>query len=67
MQVTAFFLAMLLQPKSQYLFAKTVGAALIVLLVGVSRVYLQVHFPTDVFFGIVAAIGCVLAVRKLVF
>jgi len=67
MQVTAFFLAMLLQPKSRCLFAKTVGAALIVLLVGVSRVYLQVHFPTDVFFGIVAAIGCVLAVRKLVF
>ena len=67
MQVTAFFLAMVLQPKTRCLLAKVVGAALIVLLVGVSRVYLQVHFPTDVIFGIVAAVGCVLVVRKLIF
>jgi undecaprenyl-diphosphatase len=67
MQATAFFLAMLLQPKGGCLLAKAVGATVIILLVGVSRVYLQVHFPTDVVFGIVAAIGCVFAVRKLIF
>jgi len=67
MQVTAFALAVLLQSRSEYFVAKAVGATVIILLVGVSRVYLQVHFPTDVVFGIVAAIGCVLAVRKLIF
>jgi undecaprenyl-diphosphatase len=65
MQVTAFALALVLQSRGEYLVAKVVGAALVVLLVGASRGYLQVHFPTDVLFGTVAAIACVFAVRKL--
>ncbi|MDP3539626.1 MAG: phosphatase PAP2 family protein [Azonexus sp.] len=67
MQVTACLLAMVLLHKTGHLFAKALGAVVIVLLVVASRAYLQVHFPTDVIFGIVAAIGCVLAAQKLTF
>lgn len=65
MQVTACLLAMLLLHRTGSLFAQTLGAAVLILLVMVSRAYLQVHFPTDIVFGLVAAIGCVIAAQKL--
>jgi undecaprenyl-diphosphatase len=65
MQVTAFLLAVVFISKDKFIFATATGAALIILLVGSSRLYLQVHFPTDVIFGIFAAIGCVMAARQL--
>lgn len=37
----------------------------LVFAVGASRIYLQVHFPTDVVFGILAGALCTLAVRTL--
>jgi len=67
MQVTAVLLAMVLLHKTGSLFAKALGAAVIVMLVAASRAYLQVHFPTDIVFGLVAAIGCVIAAQKLTF
>jgi len=65
MQVTACLLAMLLLHRSGSLMAQTLGAAAVILLVMVSRAYLQVHFPTDIVFGLVAAIACVIAAQKL--
>ena len=65
MQVTAFLLAMLLVSKDKFFIPTATGATLIILLVGTSRLYLQVHFPTDVIFGIIAATGCVMAARQL--
>jgi undecaprenyl-diphosphatase len=65
MQVTACLLAMLLLHRTGSLFAQTLGAAVLILLVMASRAYLQVHFPTDIVFGLVAAIGCVIAAQKL--
>jgi undecaprenyl-diphosphatase len=65
MQVTAFLLAVVFIAKDKLIFATAAGAALIILLVGTSRLYLQVHFPTDVIFGMIAAIGCVMAARQL--
>jgi undecaprenyl-diphosphatase len=65
MQVTAFILAVVFIAKDKFIFATAAGAALIILLVGTTRLYLQVHFPTDVIFGMIAAIGCVMAARQL--
>ena len=65
MQVTSCLLAMVLLHRTGSIFAKTLGAALVVLLVMASRAYLQVHVPTDIVFGLVAAIGCVIAAQKL--
>ncbi|MBK8120520.1 MAG: phosphatase PAP2 family protein [Sulfuritalea sp.] len=39
--------------------------SLLIASVGVSRVYLQVHYPSDVAFGMAAAILWVLALRRL--
>jgi undecaprenyl-diphosphatase len=41
--------------------------AIMVLLVGLSRVYLQVHYPSDVLAGLVAAIFWVMGLHALVF
>jgi undecaprenyl-diphosphatase len=65
MQVTAFFLAAIFIAKDKFRLPTAAGAALIIVLVGTSRLYLQVHFPTDVIFGMIAAIGCVMAARQL--
>lgn len=65
MQVTAFLLALLFLSKDKISIAAATGATLIILTVGTSRLYLQVHFPTDVIFGFIAAIGCVMAARQL--
>ena len=63
MQITAFVLAAvwLLMPRSQR--GRWFAAALMLIaLVGASRLYLQVHFPSDVVVGTVAASLWVLAV-----
>lgn len=65
MQVTAVLLSMLLLHRTGSLFTQTLGAAAVILLVMASRAYLQVHFPTDIVFGVVAAIACVIAAQKL--
>jgi undecaprenyl-diphosphatase len=65
MQVTAFLLAILFLSKDKNFIATATGVTLIILMVGTSRLYLQVHFPTDVIFGFMAAIGCVMAARQL--
>ncbi len=65
MQVTSVLLAMVFLQGTGSLFAKALGAAVLVLLVMASRAYLQAHFPTDIVFGLFAAIGCVIAAQKL--
>lgn len=65
MQVTAFLLALLFLSKDKFFIATATGVTLTILMVGTSRLYLQVHFPTDVIFGFMAAIGCVMAARQL--
>lgn len=65
MQITACLLAMLLLHRTGSLFTQILGAAAVVLLVMASRAYLQVHFPTDIVFGLFAAIACVIAAQKL--
>jgi len=65
MQVTAFALACLLIPGTRPGRAAVAAAVLVVLLVAFSRLYLQVHFPSDVLFGMIAAAAWVLGLRLL--
>lgn len=68
MQATAFALAYIVRPAGHAGHAGTAAAVALcvsAILVGVSRVYLQVHFPSDVLFGAAAAILWVLALRAL--
>jgi membrane-associated phospholipid phosphatase len=63
MQATAFALAWLLRPGARPGPLAAAAAGLLVLAVAGSRVYLQVHFPTDVLFGVTAAALWVVALR----
>jgi undecaprenyl-diphosphatase len=67
LQATAFFLAWLLQPGFRRGTPAIVVATLLVLLVAASRIHLQVHFPSDVAFGMAAGACWALAVRSLPF
>jgi len=65
MQATAFAMAWLLRPGTRSGAAAVVAALLLAVAVAGSRIYLQVHFVSDVAFGVIAAILWVLALRCL--
>jgi undecaprenyl-diphosphatase len=65
MQATAFALAVLLRPGARPTAAVAILACLLIAVVGISRLYLQVHYPSDVAFGVAAAALWVLALRCL--
>lgn len=67
MQVTAFALALLFAHIAARKPAWPVAflALALVALVALSRMYLQVHFPSDVAFGLIAGAGWVLGLRLL--
>lgn len=64
MQATAFALAWLLRPEARPGAGATFAAAALVLLVCASRIHLQVHFPSDVVFGVAAGACWALALDK---
>jgi undecaprenyl-diphosphatase len=66
MQVAALAMALLLvAPAGRWRAPLAVMLAGTVALVGLSRIHLQVHFPSDVFVGVLAAAGWVLGLRAL--
>lgn len=65
MQITAFALALLLMPGLRMRPSAFAVAVLVVLVVAVSRLYLQVHYPSDVLLGLIAAAGWVIGLRLL--
>lgn len=67
MQATALVAAWLLRPGARFACGEALAACLLVAAVALSRVYLQVHFPSDVAFGMIAALLWVMALRGLPF
>lgn len=65
MQSAAFVLACIVRPAGRVRPAGALALGIVAALVGISRVHLQVHFPSDVLFGAAAAILWVLALRAL--
>ena len=65
MQATAFALAWLIQPGKSPGIVESAILLSVVALVGMSRLYLQVHFPSDVVVGVIFATLWVLFLRKL--
>jgi len=63
MQITAFALAWVLAAGSRPGWAGVVAAALIIPAVALSRLYLQVHFPSDVVIGMIAGATWVVGLR----
>lgn len=57
MQIAAFAIAWVLAPGQKVGWTRITLAATLVLLVALSRLYLQVHFPSDVLFGLIAGAG----------
>ncbi|MDO9235937.1 MAG: phosphatase PAP2 family protein [Aquabacterium sp.] len=65
LQVGAFVLAWILCPNLRCHTLTAIALLLMAPLVGISRLYLQVHFASDVMFGAAAAVLWVLALRSL--
>ena len=65
MQITAFVLTCTLAPRTLFGWVCVAGATLLVLVVALSRLYLQVHFPSDVVIGVIVAIGWAGGLRLL--
>jgi membrane-associated phospholipid phosphatase len=65
MQVCAFALSSALIAHRQYRAPALALALIVILTVAFSRVYLQVHFPSDVLAGLLAATGWVLGLHFL--
>ena len=64
MQISALALAWLFRPGAVLSFQTLGIATLLIVVVAASRVYLQVHFPSDVIFGLLTTICCVMALRE---
>lgn len=67
-QIVAFALCVVLIVRRtwpEWQFAAMVAAALLIVIVAASRVYLQVHYPSDVLGGFVLGIGWIALVRKI--
>lgn len=65
MQASAVVMAILLRPGARPGVAAWLAGAALIAAVAASRVYLQVHFPSDVLAGIAAGVLLVLAMRAL--
>lgn len=65
MQIAALALAWMVAPDVQRQWHTLAAATLLIMLVALSRLYLQVHFPSDVLFGLLATAGWVLGLRLL--
>ena len=65
MQVTALVLAYFLRPGVRPGLVAWLAGGVLVALVGLSRIHLQVHYPSDVIVGMLAAALLVLALRAL--
>jgi len=65
LQVTAFVAAWLVATGGWRRFGPLAAGAMLVVAVGFSRVYLQVHFPSDVLFGILAGLLWVWLLQRL--
>ncbi|MCM2288119.1 MAG: phosphatase PAP2 family protein [Sulfuritalea sp.] len=65
MQATALVAAWLLRSGARFAYGEALAGVLLVAAVAFSRVYLQVHFPSDVALGMVAALLWVMALRGL--
>ena len=63
LQITAFAFAWALGVSSRHRWAGVVAAASIILAVALSRLYLQVHFPSDVVMGMIAGATWVFGLR----
>ena len=63
LQITAFAFAWVLAAGSRTGWAGVTAAALIILVVAFSRLYLQVHFPSDVVIGMIAGAAWVVGLR----
>lgn len=65
MQATALVAAWLLRPGARFAYGEALAGGLLIASVALSRVHLQVHFPSDVAFGMVVALLWVMALRGL--
>ncbi|MBK8768374.1 MAG: phosphatase PAP2 family protein [Burkholderiaceae bacterium] len=63
MQITAFALAWVAAAGWRPGWAGAAAAASIILVVALSRLYLQVHFPSDVAIGVIAGAAWVIGLR----
>jgi undecaprenyl-diphosphatase len=63
LQITAFAFAWVLAAGSRPGWAGVIAAALIIVAVALSRLYLQVHFPSDVVIGMIAGATWVVGLR----
>jgi undecaprenyl-diphosphatase len=63
LQITAFAFAWVAGVSSRHRWAGVVAAASIILAVALSRLYLQVHFPSDVVIGMIAGAAWAIGLR----